>query len=139
MTRLTVPRPSPTVPPALTERVVRGRNVDMAESYRTLWDLLDKSARSYTHRPLFGTKIGGAWRWITYDEFQKDTDRYQSALAGLGIGRGDRVAIVAQNSVEWAIAAYATFGRGAAFVPMYESQAAEEWEFIIRDSGAKVA
>ncbi|HVU02102.1 MAG TPA: long-chain fatty acid--CoA ligase [Polyangiaceae bacterium] len=110
----------------------------MGESFKTLWDLLEKSARSFSHRPLFGTKIGGAWRWITYDEFQKDVDRFKSALAGLGVGRGDRVAIVAPNSVEWAIAAYATFGRSAAFVPMYESQAAEEWEFILKDSGAKV-
>jgi long-chain acyl-CoA synthetase len=111
----------------------------MAEPFRSLWDLLEKSAQNFAHRPLFGTKIGGAWRWITYDEFQKDVDRFRSALAALGVGRGDRVAIVANNSVEWAIAAYATYGRSAAFVPMYESQHAEEWEFILRDSGAKVA
>jgi long-chain acyl-CoA synthetase len=111
----------------------------MAEPFRSLWDLLEKSALKFAHRPLFGTKIGGAWRWITYDEFQKDVDRFRNALTSLGVGRGDRVAIVANNSVEWAIAAYGTYGRSAAFVPMYESQPADEWEFILRDSGAKVA
>jgi long-chain acyl-CoA synthetase len=88
--------------------------------------------------PLFGTKLGGAWRWITYDEFRKDVDRFRGALARLGVTRGDRVALVGPNGVEWAIAAYATYGRGAAFVPMYEAQHPEEWEFILADSGAKV-
>jgi long-chain acyl-CoA synthetase len=110
----------------------------MPETFRSLWDLLDKSAPKYSHSPLFGTKIGGAWRWITYDEFRKDVDRFRGALAQLGVGRGDRVAIVANNCVEWAIAAYATYGRGAAFVPMYEQQHADEWEFILADSEAKV-
>jgi long-chain acyl-CoA synthetase len=110
----------------------------MAEPFKSLWDLFEKSTRTFAHKPLFGTKLGGAWRWITYDEFRKDVDRFRGALARLGVGRGDRVAIVAPNCVEWAIAAYATYGRGAAFVPMYEAQPPDEWEFILKDSGAKV-
>ncbi len=110
----------------------------MAESLTSLWDLFEKSTRRFANAPLFGTKLGGAWRWITYDEFRKDVDRFRGALARLGVGRGDRVAIVAPNCVEWAIAAYATYGRGAAFVPMYEAQSPEEWEYILTDSAAKV-
>jgi long-chain acyl-CoA synthetase len=48
------------------------------------------------------------------------------------------VGIIAGNRVEWAVAAYATYGRGAAFVPMYESQLEKDWAFIVRDSGMKV-
>jgi long-chain acyl-CoA synthetase len=110
----------------------------MAEQFASLVELLDKSTRKFAHKPLFGTKTGGAWRWITYDQFRKDVDRFRASLAQLGVARGDRVAIVANNSVEWAIAAYAAYGRGAAFVPMYEAQHVEEWEYILRDSGAKV-
>lgn len=110
----------------------------MTERFNSLVDLLEKSTRRFSEKPLFGTKTGGAWRWIAYDEFRKDVDRFRAALGQLGVGRGDRVAIVANDSVEWAIAAYATFGRAAAFVPMYEAEAPEEWEFIIRDSGARV-
>jgi long-chain acyl-CoA synthetase len=110
----------------------------MTERFKSLWDIFEKSTRQFAHRPLFGTKVGGAWRWIAYDEFRKDVDRFRSALARLGVGPGDRVAIVAPNGVEWAIAAYATYGRGAAFVPMYEAQPPDEWEYILKDSGAKV-
>lgn len=55
------------------------------------------------------------------------------------MSEGDRVAIVSNNRVEWAVAAYATYGLGATFVPLYESQRADEWEFILGDSEAKVA
>jgi len=110
----------------------------MTEPFATLWDLFEKSTSAFGQKPLFGTKLGGAWRWITYDEFRKDVDRFRGALARLGVTRGDRVALVGPNGVEWAIAAYATYGRGASFVPMYEQQHPEEWEFILADSGAKV-
>ncbi|HEX3594885.1 MAG TPA: AMP-binding protein, partial [Polyangiaceae bacterium] len=110
----------------------------MTEPFVSLWDLFEKSTGVHAHKPLFGTKLGGAWRWITYDEFRKDVDRFRGALARLGVTRGDRVALVGPNGVEWAIAAYATYGRGAAFVPMYEQQHPEEWELILADSGAKV-
>jgi len=48
------------------------------------------------------------------------------------------VGIVANNRIEWAVAAYATYGRGAQFVPMYEAQKDSEWAFILEDCGAKV-
>ena len=35
------------------------------------------------------------------------------------------------------MAAYATYGLGAALVPMYESQLAREWTFIARDAGLR--
>ena len=46
--------------------------------------------------------------------------------------------MIANNRAEWAIAAYATYGRKAAFVPMYESQMPRDWEYILKDCGAKV-
>ena len=42
------------------------------------------------------------------------------------------------NRVEWAGAAYATYGLRAAFVPMYESQLEKDWAYVVRDSGLKV-
>jgi long-chain acyl-CoA synthetase len=62
----------------------------------------------------------------------------RAGLAALGVTRGDRVAVISNNSVEWAAIAYATYGLGAALVPMYESQRDADWSFIVRDSGAKV-
>jgi long-chain acyl-CoA synthetase len=96
------------------------------------------SVAKYGDRELFGTKKDGRWTWITYKEFATLVDRFRAGLSSLGVQHGDRVAIVANNRVEWAVGAYACYGLGAAFVPMYEAQNTKEWEFIIRDCEAKV-
>jgi long-chain acyl-CoA synthetase len=104
-------------------------------------DLVDVLARSVKRHPgcnVFGTKTEGEWRWLTYGEFGRRVDDFRGGLASLGIGQGDTVAVISANRVEWAIAAYAAYGLGARYCPMYESQAAKDWEYIVSDSGAKV-
>jgi long-chain acyl-CoA synthetase len=106
--------------------------------FRTLVDILDHSVATYRGRDLFGTKKGSYRIWTTYGEFGSLVERFRGGLASLGVARGDCVAIVANNRVEWAVAAYACYTLGAAFVPMYEAQHPKEWEFIVRDCEAKV-
>lgn len=106
--------------------------------FRTLCDIYERSVREYEDRPLFGTKEGGRWSWMTYREFGRHTDEVRGGLAALGIERGDTVAVIANNRYEWAVGAYATYGLGAKYAPMYESQLPDEWEYILRDCGAKV-
>ena len=106
--------------------------------FKTLVELLDQAVQKHGDRELFGTKKDGRWTWTTYREFGSLVDRFRSGLASLGVQRGDNVAIIANNRVEWAVAAYACYGLGAAFVPMYEAQHPKEWEFIVRDCEAKV-
>ena len=106
--------------------------------FESLVALYEHATRAFADRPLFGVKRSGAWVWSSYRDFGRQTDELRAALAELGVGAGDRVAIISQNRPEWAAAAYATYGRKAAFVPMYESQHAEEWEYILGDCGAKL-
>jgi long-chain acyl-CoA synthetase len=106
--------------------------------YETLADIFDKSTSSFASRELFGTKKNGRWTWTTYGEFASLVERFRGGLASLGIQKGDTIAIVANNRVEWAVGAYAAYGLGAAYVPMYEAQNPKEWEFIVRDCEAKL-
>ena len=111
----------------------------MVRRYRNLVELGEESCRTYSERPLFGTRTEtGGYSWTSYGQFQVLVDALRSGLASLGVVAGDRVAIVANNRVEWAVAAYATYGLGATFVPMYEAQRPDEWQFILADCGAKV-
>ncbi|CAN5882853.1 AMP-dependent synthetase/ligase [soil metagenome] len=105
--------------------------------FQTLVDIYHDAVKTFPDSPLFGTKRAGQWEWMTYLEFGKQTDALRAGLAGLGLKRGDRVAIIANNRPEWATAAYACFGLGVAFVPMYEAQLAKDWEFIVKDCEAK--
>lgn len=106
--------------------------------FATLVDIYEASTKQFAKRELFGTKKNGAWTWTTYAEFRTEVEGLRGGLADLGITRGDRVALISDNRVEWAVAAYACLTLGAVFVPMYEAQLAKEWEFIVRDCGAKL-
>ena len=104
----------------------------------SLVQLAETSFRKYATRPLYGERRDGAWSWLTYAEVGILVDEVRAGLAALGVHAGDRVAIVSRNSIAWAVAAYASYGLGAVFVPMYEAQRPSDWEFILRDSGASV-
>ena len=106
--------------------------------FNTLVDIYTQSIHRFADRPLFGTKIDSAWHWMTYREFGDRVQRALAGIAGLGVGKGDRVAIISDNRAEWAVAAYAAYGLGAAVVPMYESQLDKDWKYILGDCGARV-
>jgi long-chain acyl-CoA synthetase len=108
------------------------------QKFANLVDLFEKSCQSFASNDLFGTKKNGTWQWISYAEVKRRVDLARAGLAGLGVGPGDKVAIIANNRVEWAVLAYATYGLGAAFVPMYEAQHYEDWQFIVEDCEAKI-
>jgi long-chain acyl-CoA synthetase len=109
----------------------------MPRSFSNLVELYQRACKDFGPHDLFGTKHGDHWHWMSYAEFGERVDEFRAGLAGLGIGPGDRVAIVANNCAEWAIAAYATYGLRAAFVPMYEAQVTDEWVFILKDCAAR--
>ncbi len=110
----------------------------MSANFSTLVELWERSTERHGPRELFGTKTAEGWQWLSYADFALVVDALRAGLAGLGVSAGDRVAMIAHNRVEWAAAAYATFGLSATFVPMYEQQPLEDWAFILADCEAKV-
>ncbi len=58
-------------------------------------------------------------------------------LHRVGIERGDRVAILAENRVEWALTDHALLGLGAVIVPIYPTLLGPDVEWILEDSEAK--
>ena len=89
-------------------------------------------------RPFLGTKRHGRWEWTTYAEFEVLVLRARSILGELGVAKGDRVAIISNNRLEWAVCAYATWSLGAVYVAMYETQLDKDWRFILNDCTAKL-
>jgi acetyl-CoA synthetase len=75
----------------------------------------------------------------TYRELDLAASRLCNALSGLGVARGDRVAIMLPQRPETAIAYIACFRMGAIAVPLSFLFGPEALEYRIADSGAKVA
>jgi len=104
-----------------------------------LVSLLKQARQQFAHAPLFGTKEGQGWRWVSYLQFEQRVEQAAAQLARLGVGRGDRVAIVGDWCVEWAEVAHATCRRRASFVLVPTRLSLAEWLSIFRDCGAKLA
>jgi fatty-acyl-CoA synthase len=99
-----------------------------------LHDFLETSARRYPDRPA----IIYYGRRISYSEFWTECLRLAGALAGLGIVKGDRVALYMQNSPHFVIGFLGGIRAGAVVVPMNPMLVASEFSHLLGDSGAKI-
>jgi fatty-acyl-CoA synthase len=78
---------------------------------------------------------GGLGR-LTYGELLLRCDGMIDELTRLGVGPGDRVAIISPNAVKLLIALYAVTGSGRILVPINFRLGADEAQYIVEDSGA---
>src|SRR3954463_10532875 len=74
---------------------------------------------------------------ITYAEFGTAIREIAGGLASLGIGVGDKVAILCGTIPEWTMADFGAFCAGATVVPVYHTNSPEECEYVLSHSGAK--
>ena len=75
---------------------------------------------------------------LTYDEFGGLATAAAKGLRDIGVEKGDRVAIIVDNSVEWAALSYGGNAIGAAYTAMYTHQNGKDWAYIIADATPKV-
>lgn len=87
--------------------------------FNTLVEMQQQATLAYSNNPMFGTKKGPAYDWITYKDFDKEVQKCRNVLTHLKVGMDDKVALISNNRVEWAILKYAAVGLGAQIVPMY--------------------
>ncbi|MFF5706349.1 class I adenylate-forming enzyme family protein [Streptomyces sp. NPDC012794] len=73
---------------------------------------------------------------ISYAEADALSDSLAGYLAGRGIGRGDRVAVMLQNTPHFVLAVLAAWKAGAVVVPLNPMYKSAEAGHVLRDSGA---
>jgi fatty-acyl-CoA synthase len=98
---------------------------------------LDFARRARKVHPGREAVVDGNLR-LSYDAFFERTDRWSSALQSLGIGPGDRVALIAPNTHAMLEQFYAVPQLGAVVVPLNYRLIAEDFVYLIEHSGAKI-
>jgi long-chain acyl-CoA synthetase len=76
------------------------------------------------------------WQTLTWRQYGEQVNDTARGLRALGISAGDRVAILADNRVEWHVADLATLALGATSVPIYQTDAPAQVRHILNESGA---
>ncbi|MGK5094623.1 AMP-binding protein [Deltaproteobacteria bacterium TL4] len=110
----------------------------MQQKFTNLVAMQQAACQEYKNNAMFGTRGPDGYEYLTYGAFGMLVNQFRGGLSSLGITPGDKVAIIAPNSVKWAVGAYATYGLGAHYVPLYEAQNPKEWKSILNESGASV-
>jgi long-chain acyl-CoA synthetase len=102
----------------------------------TLPTLLLEQAGERPHAPAIREKRRGRWHELTWASYAERVARAAKGLRALGVQPGERVAILAGNRPEWAIADLAIQGIGAVVVGVYPSSPAAEVEYVLGHSEA---
>lgn len=74
----------------------------------------------------------------TWRDFDKRLNRIARSLSGMGIGKGDKIAILAANSIEYLETFMGALRAGACVVPLSTMAAADALEKMLDDCDAKV-
>ena len=85
----------------------------------------------------FNHRTEGKWISTSAETFVDRVKNTALGLASLGVRPGDRIALLSENRPEWSIADLAILSLGAINVPIYTTQALDQIEYILSDSGAK--
>lgn len=72
----------------------------------------------------------------TYKEFDEETDRLAKAFIGIGIEKGEHVAIWSDNKREWLLSQFATGKMGGILVTVNTSYQSSELEYLLEQSDA---
>ena len=111
---------------------------------------LDESLAPYPQQPVFQALDEAAVRYpgqtavlflgrsLNYSQLRAQVDRLASALAGLGVQRGDRVCLFLPNCLEFVLSDWAVLKTGAAVVPTSVLRSEDGLAHEVGASGAKI-
>jgi fatty-acyl-CoA synthase len=100
---------------------------------RTFGDLVDELAAATPRAPAL---VSGTER-LDFAAVKARTDGFARALLGLGIARGDRVALLCSNRSEWVVVAGAAAKLGAPVAAISTFSSPRELAYSLEHSGAK--
>jgi long-chain acyl-CoA synthetase len=106
--------------------------------YPSLAALFLSRARTYGAKTLYRFARADQWHSLTWHEAAARVREIGLGLVSVGVAQGDRVAIYADNCVEWNLVDWANICIGALTVPIYSSSAHAQALHIIEHSDPSV-
>ncbi|HZZ65097.1 MAG TPA: long-chain fatty acid--CoA ligase [Candidatus Baltobacteraceae bacterium] len=83
-------------------------------------------------------RVTGTWTAISAHELQRRVDDLACAIRFAGLQKGDRVALIAGDCVNWIAADFAILCAGCVVVPIFPTQASDQVRYILQNSEAKL-
>jgi long-chain acyl-CoA synthetase len=111
--------------------------IQLAPRARNIPDMLRLRARRNGNQPALYTRSGGLWEALSWEGFLHRATQAARGLLGLGLRRGERVAINGPTQAPWTI--YDQAAQIAGLVPLgiYPQQTVEQIRYVLAHSGAR--
>lgn len=111
---------------------------DTESEWTVPWLLADRIART-SERPIIERRSSlGTWTPITARAFGEEVARIAAGLIGLGLEAGTSVALMSRTCYEWTLLDMAIARAGLVSVPIYETDSAEQIEWILDDADVRL-
>jgi long-chain acyl-CoA synthetase len=99
-------------------------------------DLLVDRVKQSPTGVLFGIQRGDSWVEVSTIEFYQQVVALAKGFVAAGVAPGDRVGFMCRTRYEWTLVDFAMWFAGGVLVPIYETSAPSQIEWIVSDSGA---
>ena len=107
------------------------------DEFNSVVKIFEKQSSTLQDQPYLWRKIDDKYSSLSWKEVRINVERFSTALKNIGILEGDRVVIVSENRPEWQIADLSIMAVGAISVPAYTTSTTNDYEYIIKHSGAR--
>ncbi|MEJ2635640.1 MAG: long-chain fatty acid--CoA ligase [Calditrichia bacterium] len=107
-------------------------------NYPSLGAMFQAVCEKYPEKTGMMYKTGGKYQSLAFKEIQEKEIGLAAGLKKLGVEKGDRVLLLSENRVEWALSDYAILSLGGITVPIYPTLLPSHIEFIINNSEGQI-
>jgi long-chain acyl-CoA synthetase len=103
---------------------------------RTIARLWQDAVAAGRERPAYLVEEGEGWREVSWQEADELVRAYANGLLARGVGKGDAFALLARNSLDWAMLDFALARIGAVGVPVYANSSPKDVGYLLGNSEA---
>jgi long-chain acyl-CoA synthetase len=99
--------------------------------YATVYEMLRATVESNASKDAYLHKVGGKWCSLSWSEAESQIERIGRALSSHRIKAGDRVGILGQTCINWALSDLATVCSGCVTVGIYPNNTASDCAYVL--------
>jgi long-subunit acyl-CoA synthetase (AMP-forming) len=104
----------------------------------TIGELFERTAKQLVHKEALHSKKNGQWESISWKEYYELTCIVGRAFCELGLEKGDGVAILGNNCVQWLVSDLASIMAGGVPVGLYTTSSPDQCYYITKHSDSSL-
>ncbi|MEP7224705.1 MAG: long-chain fatty acid--CoA ligase [Actinomycetota bacterium] len=120
----------------MTETASAKRETRPSDARRTIARLWRDAVAAERPGPAYLVDAEGGWREVSWHDADERVRAYANGLLARGVRKGDPFAILARNTLDWALVDFALAQIGAVGVPVYASNSAHDVGYVLSHSEA---